>query len=260
MFIDCHAHLCNIESADYPLDQIVKDASKKDVNYIIGVISNPNYYTFYNKQLKFKNIIHVLGIYFIPLEEEIDQKLSLLQKVIETHKPNAIGELFYTKVNDAAKQKRIDELFRKQIQIAHKYKLPIVTCAGYSANKDFLKILKEEKAEELGGQIHCCRNSIDIVKTLLDMGFYLSYGSPPSMKIVNPLDDERIAELIKYTPLDRFLIETDSPAGMIGDPPEPRYTPANLPEIAKNLTEFKEISLMEFTKNILRNAKKLFHF
>ncbi|HUT79632.1 MAG TPA: TatD family hydrolase [Candidatus Bathyarchaeia archaeon] len=260
MFIDCHAHLNNLINQDYTIDKIVLDADVKEVKFIVGVISNPNYYSFYSQQLQFKNIINVLGIYSLPLEEKINQKLVLLQNIIEKNKPNAIGELFYTKVDDSARQKRIDELFRKQIQLAHEYCLPIVTCTGYNSSKEFLKILLEEKADELGGQIHSCRNSWEVAKSLLDMGFYLSYGSPPSSNIINPLDDARIAELISQTPLDQFLIETDSPAGFVGDPPKPRYTPVNLPDIAKNLASAKNIEILEFAQKTMRNAKRLFNF
>jgi len=260
MFIDCHAHLNNIISSDYTLKRVIDDAVKEGVNFVVGVISNPKSYSFYKQQLKFDNIINVLGIYSLQPDDVIDQKLALLQNTIEMTKPNAIGELFYAKVNDSARQKRIDELFRKQIQIAHNYNLPIVTCTGYSSSKDFLRLLKEEKAEELGGQIHCCRNSLDVVNSLCDLGFYLSYGSPPSTKLINPLDDEMITGLIKHTPLERFLTETDSPAGMIGEPPKPRYTPAKIPEIAKNLASVKEINIEEFAKIVMNNALKLFDF
>ncbi|MBK5113882.1 MAG: TatD family hydrolase [Candidatus Heimdallarchaeota archaeon] len=260
MFIDCHAHLNNITSTENPLERVIDDAAKVGVDFIVGVISNPKSYSFYEQQLKFSNIISVLGIYSLPPDDVIDQKLTLLQNEIEENKPNAIGELFYTTVNDSARQKRIDELFRKQIQIAHQYDLPIVTCTGYSSSNDFLKLLKEEKAEILGGQIHCCRNSLNVVNSLLDMGFYLSYGSPPSMNLINPLDDERITELIKQTPLEHILTETDSPAGMIDEPPKPRYTPSKIPEIVKNLASVKEIDIEEFANIVLKNAQKLFDF
>ncbi len=260
MFIDCHAHLNHIVSSDYPLEKVINDAAKKKVNFIVGVISNPNSYSFYNQQLEFNNIINVLGVYNLPLDDDIDQKLIILQNTIEENKPKAIGELLYTTVDDSAKQKRIDELFRKQIRIAHKYNLPIVTCSSYRSSKDFLRILEEERAEEIGGQIHCCRNDLAVIHSLLDMGFYLSYGSPLSTELINPLDNEMIIELIKQTPLDRFLTETDSPAGMIGEPPKPRYTPVNIPEIAENLATAKEIDIEEFAKNVLKNAMKLFKF
>ncbi|NHJ48908.1 MAG: TatD family deoxyribonuclease [Asgard group archaeon] len=262
MFIDCHVHLSNFhfQGLNYPITRIIDEAKEKMVDYIVGVISNVNHYSYYSEQLKFDNIIHVLGIYSLRPEDDVDLKLALLEETIEQHKPSAIGELLYFQPDDSARQKRIDELLRKQIQIAHKYNLPIVTCAGYKGSDDFLTILKEEKADELGGQIHCCRNSLEVVKSLLDMGFYLSYGSPPSTTTLNPLEDSRIRELIEYTPLDQFLIETDSPCGNVGDPPKPRYTPAILPEIAENLAAAKNIPVEELAQITMKNAKQFFDF
>ncbi|MFW9959217.1 MAG: TatD family hydrolase, partial [Candidatus Odinarchaeota archaeon] len=109
MYIDCHAHIfftaIPIEAIDKDITgeiptpsldfitRMVFNAKKNGVDYIIGVISNPEDFTSYRSQLEFEDTIHVIGISRGNASKDHSQMISLLQKEIEIQKPHGIGEI-----------------------------------------------------------------------------------------------------------------------------------------------------------------------
>ena len=255
MFIDCHAHLDIPNATRVAMKEVIEGAKKKSVTHIVGVIGDPDRYPHYRIQAEFGNIIHVIGIQRGQAMKDHSSMLSLLRKEINARKPHAIGEigLEYSSTKNSSVRKRQQELFRKQIQIAHEYNLPVVIHAGYGTDKDLVTILKEERAEDVGGQIHCCRNGLEAIKQILDMGFFLSFGRPH-------VEEDQLANSVLYTPVERIHNETDSPCGLIGDPPRAKLLPENVVEIAKKLALMKEMKMTEFAKRILQNAREVFRF
>lgn len=109
--------------------------------------------------MELENIIHVIGISRGHALEDQSQTKSLLEKEIERNMPHGIGEigLDYTygfdKLNEHEKntfKKKQQELFGRQIQIAKEIDVPIVVHAGYGTDKDIVKILKQEQAQDVG--------------------------------------------------------------------------------------------------------------
>lgn len=255
MFIDCHAHLDIPNATKAAMKEIIEGAKEKSVTHIVGVIGDPDRYPHYRIQAKFANIIHVIGIQRGQAMKDHSSMLSLLRDEIEAKKPHAIGEigLEYGDSKNSSVRKKQQELFRKQIRIAHEYNLPVVIHAGYGTDKDLVTILKEERAEDVGGQIHCCRNGLEAMKQILDMGFFLSFGWPH-------IEEDQLANTVLHTPVERIHSETDSPYGLIGDPPRAKLLPVNVVEIANKLAFMKEMEITEFAKRILQNAREVFRF
>src|SRR5690606_16732409 len=97
------------------------------------------------------------------------------------------------------------EVFRKQIDLAKKVKMPIII-HNREATEDIIEILQEENAKEVGGIMHCYNDSYKYVQDCLDMNFYISLGGTVTFK--NATLPQEVAKLV---PLDRLLIETDAP-------------------------------------------------
>jgi len=255
MFIDCHAHLDIPNATKAAMKEVIEGAKEKSVTHIVGVIGDPDRYPHYRIQAEFANIIHVIGIQRGQAMKDHSSMLYLLQNEIEAKEPHAIGEigLEYSNTKNSSIRKKQQKLFRKQIQIAHEYDLPVVIHAGYGTDKDLVTILKEERAGDVGGQIHCCRNRLEAIKQILDMGFFLSFGWPH-------IEEDQLVSTVLNTPVERIHNETDSPYGLIGDPPRAKLLPANVVEITKKLALMKEMEITEFAKRILQNAREVFKF
>ncbi len=144
------------------------------------------------------------------------------------------------------------EAFVKQIEIANKYDLPIIIHTR-EAVSDTIEILKQNPVNKKG-IFHCCPFNRELIKEGLKMGFYISIAGPVTFK--NSKNAEEIANLV---PLDRLLIETDSPYLA----PEPvrgtRNDSRNVKYTAQKIAEFRKVSLEEIAKATYENAKNIFN-
>ena len=144
------------------------------------------------------------------------------------------------------------EAFVKQIEIANKYDLPIIIHTR-EAVSDTIEILKQNPVNKKG-IFHCCPFNRELIKEGLKMGFYISIAGPITFK--NSKNAEEIANLV---PLDRLLIETDSPYLS----PEPvrgtRNDPRNVKYTAQKISEFRKVSIEEIAKATYENAKNIFN-
>lgn len=134
-----------------------------------------------------------------------------------------------------------------------KLKLPIII-HDRDAHQDILDILREEKAEEVGGIMHCFSGSPEMARQCIDMNFYISLGGPVTFK--NAKKPKEVAEMV---PLERLLIETDCPYLT----PEPyrgkRNESAYVRYVAEKIAELKNISFEQLAEITTANAKNLFH-
>ena len=143
----------------------------------------------------------------------------------------AIGEtgLDYYWQKDQPEWQR--ERFRTHIRAARRCSKPLVVHTRDSA-ADTLRVLKEEGADAVGGVMHCFTESWDIARLALDLGFYLSFSGIVTFKNATIVKD-----VAQKCPLDRILVETDSPylapVPYRGKPNEPAYVRHVAEEIAK---------------------------
>ncbi|TDQ34242.1 TatD family hydrolase [Aureibacillus halotolerans] len=134
-----------------------------------------------------------------------ERDLNYLEELALAKKIVALGEMgldYHWDKSPADVQK---EVFVRQIQLAKRTKLPIII-HNREATRDVVDILKAERAEEVGGVMHCFAGDVDIAKECLDMGFYISFGGPVTFK-----NAHMPKEVAKIVPADRLLIETDCP-------------------------------------------------
>ncbi|MEK9175579.1 MAG: TatD family hydrolase, partial [Patescibacteria group bacterium] len=159
------------------------------------------------------------------------------------------------------------EVFRSQVRLARELKKPLIIHCRPSgvvqgmqspgtslidAYDDVLKILKEEKADEIGGDIHFFVGDWEIAQKFLDLGFYLSFTGV--ITFVHQYDD-----VIKNIPMDRIMIETDAPYVAPAIYRGRRNEPLYVAEVAKRIAELREISYDEVAESTTKNAIKLFN-
>lgn len=187
-------------------------------------------------------------------KEDIDNQISEIENLIKDDSNNkiiAVGEIgldYYWNKENKEIQK---ETFIKQIELANKYELPIVIHTR-EAVMDTIEILKINNVLKKG-VFHCCPLNRELVKEALKLDFYISFAGPITFK-----NSKNAQEIVNMVPMDRILIETDSPYLA----PEPkrgtRNDSRNVKLIAKKIADFKNISLEEVAKQTYTNAIKIF--
>lgn len=142
--------------------------------------------------------------------------------------------------------------FARQIDLAKQVKLPVIIHSRDAA-ADTLDIMKSENASEVGGILHCFSYGIEIAREYLDMGFYIGVGGVVTFK-----NGKKLKEVVRYTPLDRIVTETDSPYMAPVPRRGSRNTSAYLPYIIKEIADIKGVSPEEVEKVTFENAVRLF--
>lgn len=164
----------------------------------------------------------------------------------------AIGEtgLDYFRVEGDTEWQR--ERFRTHIRAARACAKPLVVHTRESA-ADTVRILKEEGAREVGGVMHCFTESWDVAREAMDLGFLISFSGIVTFKNAVPLK-----EVARRVPLDRMLVETDSP--YLAPVPHRGKTnePAYVRHVAEEIARLKEVSFDEVARATTANFFALF--
>jgi TatD DNase family protein len=182
-----------------------------------------------------------------------DEDLAWIEELSNHPKVVAIGEMGLDYHWDKSPKDVQKEVFRKQIHLAKKVKLPIII-HNRDATQDIVDILREEGAEEVGGIMHCFSGSPEIAQECVDMNFYISLGGPVTFK-----NAKKPKEVAKEIPLEKLLIETDCPYLAPHPNRGKRNEPAYVKLVAEQIAELKEVSLEEVENITTENAKKLFN-
>lgn len=190
----------------------------------------------------------------IPIsEEELELAIDELEAIItNSKKVVAIGEIgldYHWNIDNKEMQKKA---FVKQIELANKLGLPI-SIHTRDAIDDTIAIIKNEVKIKKGGILHCCPFNRELVRHGLDAGLYIAFGGTCTFK-----NSKNAEEIIKMVPIDRILIETDSPYLA----PEPvrgsRNDSSNLRYIIRKIAEFKDEEPEIIAKITYENAMKVF--
>ena len=144
------------------------------------------------------------------------------------------------------------ERFRVHIRAARASRLPLVVHTR-SASDDTLAILREEGAEEAGGVFHCFTETEHVARAALDLGFHISFSGILTFKTAGDL-----REIARWLPLERCLIETDSPylapvpyRGKVNNP-------SYVPFVARQIAALKDLAVEEVAAATSRNFDRLF--
>ncbi|QJR29557.1 TatD family hydrolase [Limnobacter profundi] len=146
------------------------------------------------------------------------------------------------------------ERFRVHLRAGNVCKKPVIVHTR-AAGDDTLKILADENVQGCGGIIHCFTESLDFARKALDLGMYLSFSGIVSFK--NAAD---LREVAKFAPMDRILIETDSP--YLAPVPHRGKTnePSFVPHVAKVIAQEKGVGVEEIGIQTSVNFDRLFGF
>lgn len=246
---DSHCHY-NDEKFNIDRDNIIKDNIKKGITKAIvagySVKSSKQAIEIAEKYTN--NLYAIVGISPNDLDE-INYKE--IEKLAKNKKVVAIGEIgldYYWNKENKELQKQV---FLNQIQIANNLDLPIVIHTR-EAVMDTIEILKSNKVNKKG-IFHCCPLNIELIKEALKLGYYISFSGNITFK-----NSKNAYSCVSYVPLEKILIETDSPYMT----PEPfrgqRNNPSYVQYVAKKIAEIKNLREEEIAQITYNNAKTIF--
>lgn len=263
--IDVHCHL-NFKSFRNDCDQVIKNAIETGVTAIINVgtkIDSSKRAVQLAKE--YENLHAIVGVHphhadkIEPGTSWIDEleKLAKLPKVV------GIGECgmdYYSyKSNGIVDPKIQRDVFIQHIELAHRVGLP-VQIHNRHAGEDIIEILRTHNSKLLTipGMFHCFAGSMEVLKSALQMGFYIGFDGNLTYPGLAPGEDTDLKDIAKYTPLDRIVIETDSPyltpEPYRGDRNEPKYAII----VGEFLASLKRVSFEEIAIKTTKNAQTVF--
>lgn len=248
---DSHSHY-NDEKFDIDREQIIKEVYEAGITRTVCVGYNVEKSKFALEIANSHNFIFATcGISPNDIEDFSLENLREIEKIGKNKKIVAIGEIgldYYWNKENKEKQK---ELFIKQIEIANRLNKPIVIHTR-DAYIDTIEILKKHQVNKKG-IFHCCPLNQELIKEGLKLGFYISFSGNITFKNAKA---EAILELV---PMDKMLIETDSPYLT----PEPfrgkRNNPSMVKLVAQRVSEAKKVPIETVTEITYKNANEIFN-
>ena len=199
---------------------------------------------------RYEHVYAAVGIHPEELGDFTEENLGEIARLAGDRKCAAIGEIgldYYWDDTHKTKQK---ELFKRQIELALELDKPIIV-HDREAHGDSLEIVS--RYPELRGVFHCFSGSAEMAKELLRRGWYLGFDGPVTYK-----NARRAIEVLELCPMDRLLLETDSPylspAPMRGK----RNDSRNLQYIAEKIAEVKGCTASDVARAAYENGQRLF--
>jgi TatD DNase family protein len=252
MWIDSHAHL-EMEAFDPDRSQVIERAFDQGINSIITIGTDLDSSRKALALAKaYADIWATVGVHPHDAASFNPGILPQLIKLADDLRVVAIGEIGLDFYRNLSPQKAQEETFRLLIHLAREAALPIII-HDREAHKEVLTILREERAEEIGGVFHCFSGDWEMAKQCLDLNFFLSITGAVTYKKGSVLE-----EVVRQAPIESLLLETDAPYL----PPHPfrgkRNEPSYLVYTADHVARLRGISLSELSQAVQDNTKRAF--
>lgn len=252
MLFDTHAHYDD-ERFELDRSDVIERAHRSGVSYIINAASDiKSCEEGIAFARKYEYMYAAVGVHPHEVGKLDENTLDRIGQLAKEEKVVAIGEIGLDYYYDTAPREIQKHWFAQQINLARELQLPIIV-HDRDAHQDSMNILKDNKANEVGGVFHCYSGSVEMAKELIDYNFYISVGGALTFK-----NAKKLVEVVRWVPMERLLIETDCPYLT----PEPHRGKRNdssyVRFVAEKMAQIKELSFEEVAEITLENAKKLF--
>ncbi|MGI6188785.1 MAG: TatD family hydrolase [Clostridiales bacterium] len=251
MLFDSHAHLED-ERFDDDRDELIRGLPGRGVTHVVNVGSTLDTSRMsVDLAAMYPGIYAAVGIHPHEVSQMTYDDLNRIEDLAGNPKVAAIGEIgldYY----DLSPRELQRQWFSEQIELACRLKLPVII-HNRDAHADVLDILKSKKDKILGGIMHCYSGSWEMAKNFLDLGFYISLGGPVTFK-----NARKPVEVAKNVPLDRLLIETDSPYLAPVPYRGKRNDPGLVRLVAEKIAEIRGMDFDRIAKITSANTKRIF--
>ncbi len=255
--IDSHAHMC-MNQFDKDRDQVLQRAFQAGIQAILcpaDILEPSDLEITLMLTERYQNIIAVAGVHPHHAKSFNPNDMPQVEELAAAQKIKGIGEIgldFHYNLSPPSHQ---IEALRCQLELAEKLNLPVILHSRESGN-ELEKVIQDVRFTR-GGILHCFTEDWETAKNMMDHNFLISFSGILTFPNAYPL-----REVAKKIPIDRLLIETDSPY-LIPHPlrrEKKRNEPAFVIEVAKTLAEIKNLSFHEVAMQTSESFKSLFMF
>ncbi len=253
MFIDSHCHLDKLDYTELHdgIGDVIRKAKDAKVTGMLSVgVTLEAFPRMIEMISPYDNVFASCGVH--PLDVESPFALDEMHRFARHPKVVAIGEtgLDYHYQPETAELQKLR--FQQQVEMAVELNKPLIIHTRH-AREDTLAILKNGHAEKCGGVIHCFTEDMEFAQHAMELGFYISVSG-----IVTFRQACELKEVVKQLPLDRLLIETDSPYLAPVPHRGKQNQPAYVVEVASYIAHLKGLPLTEVATRTTENFRTLF--
>lgn len=252
MIFETHAHYDD-EAFDGDRDVLLSSMQENGIGLVVNVGANLKSTTAgIELARKYPFVYAAAGVHPSETAELNEENFAWLEKQCLDKKVVAVGEIGLDYYWDEPSQEIQKLWFARQLELAGKVHKPVIIHSRDAA-KDTYDIMAAHNAGEIGGVVHCFSYSPEMALEFVKMGFYIGVGGVVTFK-----NGKKLKEVVEAVPMERILLETDSPYLA----PEPnrgrRNSSLNIPYIAQKIAEIKKITYDEVVAVTERNARQMY--
>jgi len=253
MFVDSHCHLDKLDYQELHngIQDVIAKAKAANVTELLSVgVTLDSFPNMLEMIEPYDNVYASCGVH--PLDVDSEFALDTLNEYASHPRVVAVGEtgLDYHYQPETAELQRLR--FEQQVDLAVKLNKPLIIHTR-NAREDTLDILRNGQAQRCGGVIHCFTEDLAFAEAAMELGFYISISG-----IVTFRQATELKEVVKALPLERLLIETDSPYLAPVPHRGKQNQPAYVVEVAAYIAQLKGCSLHEVGQKTSENFRNLF--
>ena len=249
---DTHAHIGLI--TEDPIDQLIitQEAKQEGIAHILSICNNlQDFFQVYQNLSTATHIYHSIGVSPSEVMHPGKDWELKIEEGIKLDRIVSIGEIgldYYRKFGNKDAQ---IELFIRQLELAHQFNLPVVI-HNREAGKDVLEILRD-KLPPKGGVLHCYSENWEFAKDAMDLNLYFSFAGNVTYR-----NARNLHETAKNLPLDRILIESESPFMVPSAFRGKRNKPSYLKATAEFIAELREEDVEDVSATLYENSLRFF--
>lgn len=252
MIFETHAHYDDRAFSE-DREDLVESLPENGIGTVINVASSlDSVKRTIELMEKYSFVYGAIGIHPSDTGELTEESFTWLKEQCLHKKTVAVGEIGLDYYWNEPEQDIQKKWFERQLLLAQEVNLPVVIHSREAA-KDTLDMMKALHAEKTGGVIHCFSYTKEMAAEFLKMDYYFGIGG-----VVTFNNAKKLKEAVAYIPMDRILLETDSPYLAPVPNRGKRNSSLNIPYIAEEIAKIKGVSYEEVVEITRSNAEKLF--
>jgi len=252
MFIDTHTHLFYPNFSEDLPEVVHRAEAAKVTTFLVPATDIATSHQVITLLDTYDSLFGAVGIHPHDTKDWTDDLLKQIADLAAHHKVVAIGEIGLDYFYDFSPKEKQIEAFEKQLSLALALDMPVIM-HNREADEDVMRIVSEFAGKGLRGQFHCFSGSLTDAKKIIEMGMYISFTGNVTFK-----KTDELRTIARQIPLERLLLETDSPFMTPLPHRGQRNEPSYIPLIASKIAELHSVSVEEVARITSSNAMNLF--
>ena len=252
MIIESHTHMDDC-AFDEDRESLIEEIKNSGIEYMMNISASlTSIKTSMELAKKYDFIYTSVGVHPSETQDLDNRNFKWLKEQAKFEKVKAIGEIGLDYYWQEPEKEVQQYWFRKQLRLAHEVKLPVIIHSREAA-ADTYQIMKEEKADQLTGVIHCYSYTKETARDYLKWNYYFGIGG-----VITFQNAKKLKEAVEYIPIENIVLETDSPYLAPVPFRGKRNSSLNLPIIAQAIADLKKIDVEKVIEITRENTKKLY--